>query len=267
LAFALHLVSTLSLSALIYAVVLRPLRWLHPFFGIAPLKRAPSRAAGAAETTPPRRPWPVMAGRFATLYVASPLLVLAMAGSLIASAVFLSRMNDGSNRLDESDQQELVERFREETAARSLDENYREAQELMVSLKESMDEGNAGRADVLVLEIRTIMEAMENESTAEATPSRSPDQETNEADPGLRHFIERIHTEIASRSFEENRAVAEGLLAPLREAMEARDAGLAKDLAIEIQTIMEALADPERQREVVKVNEEQRGNSAALQGW
>jgi peptidoglycan/LPS O-acetylase OafA/YrhL len=43
-AFLLHLSATLSISALIYACVLRPVRWLHPFFGIAPLKPEPSPA-------------------------------------------------------------------------------------------------------------------------------------------------------------------------------------------------------------------------------
>ncbi len=109
LTLALHLVATLTVSALIYALVLRPLRWLHPFFGIAPLKSAPSGGA-AAKTPPPLPPWPVKAGRFATLYIASPILVLAMAATLIFSALTMSRdLKPG----------QLVERSSAETATTS----------------------------------------------------------------------------------------------------------------------------------------------------
>ena len=106
-ALALHLIATLAFSALIYALVLRPLRWLHPFFGIAPLKSEPPEAADAART-PPLPSWPVKAGRFATLYIASPILVLAMAATLIFSALTMSR---------DSEREQLPERSSTETAS------------------------------------------------------------------------------------------------------------------------------------------------------
>lgn len=102
LALALHLIATLTLSALIYALVLRPLRWLHPVFGIAPLKSAPSEAAAAAKMPPPLPSWPVKAGRFATLCIASPILVLAMAATLIFSALTMSRDSEREQSLIEA---------------------------------------------------------------------------------------------------------------------------------------------------------------------
>lgn len=50
-----------------------------------------------------------------------------------------------------------------------------------------------------------------------------------------------IRGEIASRSADENRRAAESLIAPMQEAMEAENPGQAKDLALEIKMIMEAL--------------------------
>ena len=107
---ALHLIATLALSALIYGLVLRPLRWLHPFFGIAPLKSESPEAAGAAKTPPPLPSWPVKAGRFATLYIASPILVLAMAATLIFSALTMSR---------DSQREQLAKRSSAKTASTS----------------------------------------------------------------------------------------------------------------------------------------------------
>jgi hypothetical protein len=141
LAFALHLVATLSISALIYTFLLQPMRWLHPFFGVAPLTPEPSRVTSAAETTSPGRPWPVMVGHFATLYLVSPLLVLVTIIGLIASMIYQTRANVDSIHTSVSDLTQTTQRFQREIASRSPEENYREAQGLIVSLREAK-EGN-----------------------------------------------------------------------------------------------------------------------------
>lgn len=55
-------------------------------------------------------------------------------------------------------------------------------------------------------------------------------------------FIERIREESALRSAEENSSAAMHLLEPLNEALEAGDAGRAKDLSLEMYIILETLA-------------------------
>jgi len=231
LAFALHLFATLSISALIYMFVLRPMRWLHPFFGIAPLKPDPSHASNEAETTPLRSPWPVAVGRFATLYVVSPLLVLVTMIGLVALAIYQSRVTD-----------DLIQaHFQREIVSRSPEENRAVAEGLVTPLKKLIEAGDAGRAKDLAREIQVIMAALESHGQLEAKRSPQPTGETNEAGSGLAPIWERFHREIASRSPEENRALAEGLLVPLTEAMQAGNAGRAKNLSLEIRMIMEAL--------------------------
>ncbi len=242
-AFALHLIATLAVSALIYAFILRPLHWLHPFFGIAPLKSEPARPAEAAETTPTRPPWPILVGRFAALYVVSPLLVLGTIVTLASLPALQLSVDDDSRESTQFDSslKPAVERFRGEIASRSAEENQREAGNLTAHLKRAMEEGNIGRAYILALEIQLIMEALENRGVAEANRSQIPYQESIETDPRLRQFIERIRGRTASRSADENRRVAESLIASMEEAMEAENPDQAKDLALEIQIIMEAL--------------------------
>jgi hypothetical protein len=229
LAFALHLVATLSISGLIYTFVLRPMHWLHPFVGIAPVKPEPSRVSSAAETPPSHGPWPVTWGRFATLYVVSPLVVFVTAVGLVVSAVFLDTEDTTQTR------------FQRELASRSYEENLAVAEGLIVPLEEMMEVGNAGRAKDLSLEITMIMQALENQSEANADQSRQEKREGKEAGPGGKRPVERLHREIASRSREENRAVAQGLIVALKTALQAGNAGRARDLSREIQMILEAL--------------------------
>ncbi|MEM9281768.1 MAG: acyltransferase family protein [Verrucomicrobiota bacterium] len=84
--FLLHTLLTLGLSYLIYAILLRPAGWLHPFFGIAPIKAKPG-AESDQQTTPSKPSGAKRVGQILTLYVVTPLLVLATSGLLIASAL------------------------------------------------------------------------------------------------------------------------------------------------------------------------------------
>jgi peptidoglycan/LPS O-acetylase OafA/YrhL len=75
LAFPVHLAATLFLCALVYAMVLRPVRWLHPFFGIpSPKSGAPGHGKGTAFPFL-RRSLPFHAGRLVILYAITPTLV------------------------------------------------------------------------------------------------------------------------------------------------------------------------------------------------
>ena len=85
--FMLHLFATLSLSTLVYAFVLRPLHWLHPFFGIAPLKSFPLHVNGKAGMFSHRCPWPILTARFMTFYLVSPILVIVTIYMLMFSAI------------------------------------------------------------------------------------------------------------------------------------------------------------------------------------
>ncbi len=89
--FALHLVLTLLLSTLVYALIHRTMRWLHPFIGIAPLKPDPALANCGVKNEHPRQPWPVMAFRFAILYAATPALVLGTLFVMIYTTTIQSR--------------------------------------------------------------------------------------------------------------------------------------------------------------------------------
>ncbi|MEM1166251.1 MAG: acyltransferase [Planctomycetota bacterium] len=94
--FGVRVVLTIALSALIYAVVLRPVRWVHPFFGIAPLRSAPpatGRAPGAARL---KRPWPVRIGRVAALYLVTPVLALGAVAIHVWPGIPGSRDTDDS---------------------------------------------------------------------------------------------------------------------------------------------------------------------------
>ncbi len=239
LAFGLHLAGTLSVSALIYIVLLRPMRWLHPFFGIAPLERERSQATNTVEMTPPERPWPVMVGRIATLYVVSPLLVIMMMGSVFLSTILMSIFSDRSSPVSETVLRQTTERFQGEIASRSTEENYSEVQGLIASLGGAIEEGDMSRAMILSLEVRLITEALENEGEADPNRSEEPTQERNDADQDSRQLVERVREESASRSPEENRRVAEGLIESLRAMIASKDAGRARDLAVELETIIE----------------------------
>lgn len=159
LAFALHLTATLSISALIYTLILLPVRWLHSFFGIAPLKPEPSPGTSATETTPRRRPRPVVVGRFATLYVVSPVFVLLTIGGLVSSAIHPSDVTD-----------DTLERFQREIASRSPEENRAEAEALMEALKEAEEAGLEDRVEILSLEIQMIEDALENNEGDDRQP-------------------------------------------------------------------------------------------------
>ena len=55
-----------------------------------------------------------------------------------------------------------IERFRAEIASRSPEENRREADRLMTSLQQAEEAGNKDRAGILALEIRLILDALDN---------------------------------------------------------------------------------------------------------
>ena len=164
LAFALHLLATLGISYLLYAMLL-PIRWLHPFFGIAPVKAKHSGANPSAEKTPRQPSWPSIAGRFATLYVLSPLIVLAVSIGVFASMLFnVAGTLDGTDKAIEAS----VGRFRSEIAMRSPDENYHEAQGLFASLVQALESRNIDRARILVVEIELIAEGLSGNGESES---------------------------------------------------------------------------------------------------
>lgn len=89
--FTLHLVVTLLLSALVYALILRTMRWLHPFIGIAPMESDSSVGNRVGKDERPRLPWPVMAFRVAILYTVTPILVLGTIFVMVYTAKIQAR--------------------------------------------------------------------------------------------------------------------------------------------------------------------------------
>ena len=239
LAFALHLLATLGISYLLYAMLL-PIRWLHPFFGIAPVKAKHSGANPSAEKTPRQPSWPSIAGRFATLYVLSPLIVLAVSIGVFASMLFnVAGTLDGTDKAIEAS----VVRFRSEIAMRSPDENYREAQGLFASLVQALESRNIDRARILIVEIELIDEGLasngESESEVEGI-ARDQAQQTDEGDFESKQSDDEIRAEVESRLADENRVVLERLMTELNESIEKRNAPVAEELALKIRLILES---------------------------
>jgi hypothetical protein len=87
LTFALHLAGTLAISALIYAIALRWAHWLHPFLGIPSEKSETSHDVSATEPRSDGCGWAEMVGRFAVLYVVSPVIVFVTMLVLVSSMV------------------------------------------------------------------------------------------------------------------------------------------------------------------------------------
>lgn len=86
-AFAILFIATLTISASVYGVVLRPLPWLHPFFGIPRVKAVGGhREPSAGAVLAPGR-WASVIGRGVVLYFVSPLLVLVTFSLLAAAAL------------------------------------------------------------------------------------------------------------------------------------------------------------------------------------
>ena len=96
-AFALHLAATLAISVLLYAIVLRWARWLYLFLGIPPLKSQASRDVRVSEPRAIERGWAVTAGRFAVLYVVSPVIVLVTMFVLVSAAIHHSRVSQAAH--------------------------------------------------------------------------------------------------------------------------------------------------------------------------
>ena len=138
------------------------MRWLHPFFGIAPVKSvAPSTKAGEWSTS--EVTWPIKVGRFSTLYVVTPLLVIAMSASIIYARIVMSNLAEGSQSLEisEAAMQSAKDRFRTEIAARSPEQNRVELESLQRILREARRENNESRVEILSVEISMIEEVLE----------------------------------------------------------------------------------------------------------
>jgi hypothetical protein len=169
--FALHSLGTLAACGLVYALILRPIPWLHPWFGIPALKKKAPVADEGGEATPSRPPWIVRAARFTTLYLISPLMVLITVGVLIAAVFFGDTWSDPEGQRA---------RFEAETAARSVEENRAEIQSLRRQMKEAKQEGKEAQAKFLAFEIGVIQEALKErgeEKQDQARANAPPNEE------------------------------------------------------------------------------------------
>lgn len=96
IAFPLHLLATLVSSLAIYWLVLRPLTWIHPVFGIAlPKSKSKSSETGTEEADTQLDPLRLV-GRFSTLYLVTPIIVLAAMLSVIAQTGQLGERENSS---------------------------------------------------------------------------------------------------------------------------------------------------------------------------
>ena len=227
LALTLHLVATLLISYLLYFLVLRPIPWLHSFFGIAPQKATPPPPPGSKPS------WLVVTGRIVSLYVVTPLIVIATALVLL----FPELLDPDSNNQFESDggvEDEivylLIMRFNGEIAGRSAEENMNEAKSLMAPLQKAMEDENLDRASVLTLETLLIAEALTKENEGKASAESGQEQEA-----------ERIRKEVAARSQGENRSILKSLVVKLNRTVRSEELEQTKELATEFLTIVEAL--------------------------
>ena len=170
LVLTLQSAGTLALSALIYHFALLRIRWLHPFFGIAPTKRTPKAEAPEGTLT---RPWVAVASRVACVYVVPTLLVGVTVAILVSTAQSGPRsartavpdigVENMAIEISDSGENLAAARFRNEIARRTPEENRAEAAALEEKLKAALDQGNQIRADILQLELELIKEALENE--------------------------------------------------------------------------------------------------------
>lgn len=87
LAFATLFTGTLAISALLYWLVLYFLPWLHPFFGIPPIRATLVHSKLPTQASMFPYHWTAVVGRNLILYLVSPLLFLVTVSTLAATAL------------------------------------------------------------------------------------------------------------------------------------------------------------------------------------
>ncbi|MEM7229079.1 MAG: acyltransferase family protein [Planctomycetota bacterium] len=120
--FSLHLVGTILVSVLIYALILRPIRWLHPIFGIAPTGQAKSRVQRTDSGDSTQKRWPTDAARIATLYLATPILVIIAFIMQVFMLLFYTSIVDADMSFDMDAQEQTIDHIEPATDTGSSDD-------------------------------------------------------------------------------------------------------------------------------------------------
>lgn len=211
---------TFAVSFTLYELVLKRISWIRPLFG---MKRDDSDSSPQAnEAVGEKLTWGTILG-------ISGFILTIVAG--IIFAIFFLFDSPETDLLDIP----VVDRFRAEGLSRSTDENLREVEFLWGELNAALEREDAGRAQILALEIVILLDVVEN-----------PDREG--LDPAFEEIVEGKQKDAAARSAEENLNMAGDLTLSLREELGRREIDLAKETAIGIYAITEYLQEIEMGR-------------------